>query len=205
MSKQNSSPSDDAEIELLHRALIEEEDLDESKLPDDIKELISEFNTLEEAYEDDASEENFNKLRELDISIADEIQSFIEDEKIENEEEETYDPNEDDSKNPPVKTKSAQEKIKESKEAKAKDAQAIKDAQALAEEAAKESAKASEPSPSEVLISRINSKLGSDGKIKNEDLCEILGLTEEAEENEYKVGNIILRRVYLGDGKYYIK
>lgn len=218
MSKNNTQQNSDEDIELLHRALIEEEDLDESKFPEDIRELISEFNALEESYEENQTEENFYKLQELDATIADEIQSLIEDEKIEDENEEDYDPNEDDSKkNPPVPTKSAQEKIKEAKDAKAaqaakdaqaqaeKDAKAISDAKAIAdEEAAKLAAKASEPTESEVLLSKINSKLVN-GKISNEDLCEILGLEERADENEYKIGDITLRKVYLGDGKYYIK
>ncbi len=94
MSKKKQEEQEDETVDLLHRTLIEDEKIDVDDLPEDIQSLLSKFNDLEAKYGEEPSEELFFELQELDATIADEIQSYIEDSTVEEEEEQDYDPNE---------------------------------------------------------------------------------------------------------------
>jgi len=195
MAKNNQTPQDDENVDLVHRELIEEEDIDISKLPRNIQQLIKQFDGLEESY--DETEESFTELQELDAKIADAIQTFIED-----------DIDDDDQNNQSNQNQMKEKQKNDEAEAKAKaDAKAEADAKAkadadkaeadriLAEEAYKKSP--------EALVEKIKAKL-RDNRISNEDLSALIGV-DEADEDNYKIGSLTLKRVYLGDGVYEVK
>lgn len=89
---QNTNPepqqNEGEEIEIQHRVLIEEEELDEAKLPQEIQDMIKVFNEKIIQYEEsDGDEKLFLELQQDDVYIADAIETFLEDEEAENEEE----------------------------------------------------------------------------------------------------------------------
>ena len=75
------------EIEIQHRILIQEEEINVSNLPIEIRKKMREFNIKLEQYEKSESDELFSELQQDDISIGDDIVTWIEDEQSEEEEE----------------------------------------------------------------------------------------------------------------------
>lgn len=80
--------NEDDELEIQHRTLIEEEDLDISKLPNEIKAAMREFNSKLNEYEETGDAELFFELQQDDVAIADDILTFIEDNDDESDDEE---------------------------------------------------------------------------------------------------------------------
>ena len=237
----NNQNENDEEIELLHRSLIEEEGIDTDDLPEDIQELLEKFDKLETEYADNPSEKAFYELQQLDATIADDIQTFIEDEGIDGEDEEDYNPEEEEEEenqsnqtNMKKEKEKADAKAKADAEAKAKadaeakakadadakakadadkakadadaKAKADADAKAKADEEVKAKAKA-EADEAEAIKNAPEAKLKAklvDGEISQEDLCAVLGV-KRAEESEYKIGSITLKKIYLGDVNYRVK
>jgi hypothetical protein len=79
------------ELDIQHRVLIEEEDIDVSELPREIQIAMRDFNKKLVKYEETGSEELFFQLQQDDVAIADDIQTFIEDnESDEEDEDDTY-------------------------------------------------------------------------------------------------------------------
>jgi hypothetical protein len=79
------------ELDIQHRVLIEEEDIDVSELPREIQIAMRDFNKKLVNYEETGSEELFFQLQQDDVAIADDIQTFIEDnESDEEDEDDTY-------------------------------------------------------------------------------------------------------------------
>ena len=79
------------ELEIQHRLYIQEENINVSDLPNEIKQAMRNFNAKLKVYEDtdDESEENelFYQLQQDDVAIADDILTWWEDENAEGEEE----------------------------------------------------------------------------------------------------------------------
>lgn len=215
MSNKKNEPQENDEVELLHRTLIEEEGIDESKLPEEIQELISKFNDLESAYEENPSQETFYELQQLDVAIADEIHTHIEDENIEEEEEEEYEIDDEETnqkpKNNHTQTKpQSQMNTKETKKPEQNTGDITEAARISKEktdaektEADRLKAEHNKPNPDEALLAKLKSKLRNN-RISNEDLSELLGV-DEADNSEYKIAGLKLKKVYLGDGEYELK
>ena len=85
------NPNEDDELEIQHRTLIEEEDLEISELPNEIKSAMRKFNAKLEEYEETGDPELFFELQQDDIAIADDILTFLEDNDEEGEEDEEED------------------------------------------------------------------------------------------------------------------
>lgn len=73
------NPNEDDELEIQHRTLIEEENLEISELPNEIKSAMRKFNAKLEEYEETGDPELFFELQQDDIAIADDILTFLED------------------------------------------------------------------------------------------------------------------------------
>ena len=85
------NPNEDDELEIQHRTLIEEENLEISELPNEIKSAMRKFNAKLEEYEETGDPELFFELQQDDIAIADDILTFLEDNDEEGEEDEEED------------------------------------------------------------------------------------------------------------------
>jgi hypothetical protein len=84
------------EIEIQHRIVIEEDDIEISELPSEIRNSMRTFNTKLREYENSGDTDLFHELMQDDIVIADNITTWIEDNLSEEEDEDdSYD---DDSK-----------------------------------------------------------------------------------------------------------
>lgn len=85
--------NEDDELEIQHRTLIEEENLDVSDLPNEIKAAMRKFNAKLDEYEETGDAELFFELQQDDVAIADDILTFVEDneESDEDDEEEEED------------------------------------------------------------------------------------------------------------------
>ena len=75
----NNNEHNDEEIEIQHRILIEEEDIDISELPPEIRNAMRKFNGKLKEYEETENEDLFLELQQDDIAIADDIMTFVED------------------------------------------------------------------------------------------------------------------------------
>lgn len=75
------------ELDIQHRLIIEEEDIDISELPKEIINAIRNFNIKLERYEETDDTDLFFQLQQDDVAIADDIQTFIEDNESDDEEE----------------------------------------------------------------------------------------------------------------------
>lgn len=84
------------EIEIQHRIVIEEDDIEISELPSEIRNAMRRFNTKLKEYEVSGDADLFHEIMQDDIVIADNITTWIEDNLSEEEDEDdSYD---DDSK-----------------------------------------------------------------------------------------------------------
>jgi len=108
-NQNNQNNQEDDEIEIQHRLLIQEEDVDQSQLPKEMKDRIRKFNLKLEEYEKSGDADLFFELQQDDIAIADDIQTLIEDEEVEEEEEEEEEENQDNVTQAKVQTKPAQQ------------------------------------------------------------------------------------------------
>lgn len=86
-----ANQDDSDEIEIQHRALIEEEGIDISELPKEIRSAMRSFNQKLTQYEDTGEAKLFLQLQQDDVAIANNILTFIEDEEADDEEEEEVD------------------------------------------------------------------------------------------------------------------
>lgn len=86
-----ANQDDSDEIEIQHRALIEEEGIDISELPKEIRNAMRSFNQKLTQYEDTGEAKLFLQLQQDDVAIANNILTFIEDEEADDEEEEEVD------------------------------------------------------------------------------------------------------------------
>ena len=96
--------SQENEIEIQHRIVIEEDDIEISELPNEIRNAMRRFNTKLKEFEVSGDADLFHELMQDDIVIADNITTWIED-NLSEEEEEEDDSYADDSK---VQTPQAQ-------------------------------------------------------------------------------------------------
>lgn len=94
----------DDEIEIQHRTLIEEEEIDISDLPKEIKSAMRNFNTKLKKYEETEDAEIFLELQQDDSAIANNILTYIEDLEAEEDEEEE-EGEEEEEEQEPVKNK----------------------------------------------------------------------------------------------------
>ena len=96
------------EIEIQHRTLIEEEDIDISDLPSEIRNSMREFNKKLKKYEESGDSKLFFEIQQDDVAIANNILTFIEDEESEEEEEtEEEEEGNEEEETTPVSTKKA--------------------------------------------------------------------------------------------------
>ena len=101
------------EMSIQHRELIEEEGINISDLPDEIKKDMRNFNSKLKEYEENGDIDLYYELEQDDITIADNIQTWLEDNESDDEDEEDYDPslnddNEDNEDNEDVNQNTAQ-------------------------------------------------------------------------------------------------
>jgi hypothetical protein len=157
------------ELEIQHRTLIEEEELEVSSLPTEIKNAMRKFNMKLAKYEDSGDEELFYELQQDDVAIADNILTFIEDNNSDDEDEdEDY-----------LEEQREKEKEKEKEQEKIE----VKN-----EEPAKQ------VNPVNNLEEQIKA-LVKNGKISVSDLENII--KREPDYPNEQVGNLILKKVYL--------
>lgn len=98
--------SQENEIEIQHRIVIEEDDIEISELPNEIRNAMRRFNTKLKEFEVSGDADLFHELMQDDIVIADNITTWIEDNLSEEEEED--DSYADDSKAQTPQTPQAQ-------------------------------------------------------------------------------------------------
>ena len=79
--------SQENEIEIQHRIVIEEDDIEISELPNEIRNAMRRFNTKLKEFEVSGDADLFHELMQDDIVIADNITTWIEDNLSEEEEE----------------------------------------------------------------------------------------------------------------------
>ena len=79
--------SQENEIEIQHRIVIEEDDIEISELPSEIRNAMRRFNTKLKEYEVSGDADLFHEIMQDDIVIADNITTWIEDNLSEEEEE----------------------------------------------------------------------------------------------------------------------
>jgi hypothetical protein len=100
--------NDNEEMEIQHRLYIEEEEINVSELPNEIKQAMRNFNAKLKKYEETEEEEEqndlFYELQQDDVAIADDILTWWEDKNSEEEEEhEVEEEEEEEEKQQPVK------------------------------------------------------------------------------------------------------
>jgi hypothetical protein len=159
------------ELEIQHRTLIEEEELEVSSLPTEIKNAMRKFNMKLAKYEDSGDEELFYELQQDDVAIADNILTFIEDNNSDDEDED------EDYLEEQREKEQEQEKEKEQEKIEVKN-----------EEPAKQ------VNPVNNLEEQIKA-LVKNGKISVSDLENII--KREPDYPNEQVGNLILKKVYL--------
>jgi predicted RNase H-like nuclease (RuvC/YqgF family) len=71
-----------------HIEVLQEENLSPSNLPVELRDMIQEFNELQADYDQAPSEEGLEELKRESVTIADEIQDYLEETLEESEEEE---------------------------------------------------------------------------------------------------------------------
>lgn len=85
--------SEEEEMEIQHRIVMEEDNIKLSELPDEIRQAIRNFNQKLKRYENGEDEDNdlYYELKQDDVAIADDITTWIEDnESEENDEDDSY-------------------------------------------------------------------------------------------------------------------
>jgi hypothetical protein len=78
---------DNKEIEIEHRVVIDEEKIEMSKLPNEILKAMRSFNQKLDKYEETGDENLYYELQQDDVAIADNIESWIEDNESEDDDE----------------------------------------------------------------------------------------------------------------------
>jgi hypothetical protein len=104
------------EIEIQHRVLIEEEEIEISKLPAEIRNAMRKFNAKLTEYEESGDSALFLEIQQDDVALANNILTFIEDEESEEEEEVEVDEEEEEEEEDKTQTQTqakAQPKVKE--------------------------------------------------------------------------------------------
>ena len=187
MENNNNKDNENREIEIEHRLVIEDEGIEISDLPKEIRQAMRAFNQKLAKYEQSGDENLYYELQQDDVNIADGIENWIEDNEAE-------DDKEDDSYLEKEKeAKAAAEKAAAEKAAAEKAAAE----QAAAEQAAAEQA-AAEQATSQTQQSPIEQKILSVAKnniISVQDLEAIIG--REPDYPVEKVGNLTLKKQYL--------
>jgi hypothetical protein len=79
------------ELDIQHRVLIVEEEIEISELPKEIINAIRNFNIKLDRYEETGNTDLFFQLQQDDVAIADDIQTFIEDSEADDEDDEEED------------------------------------------------------------------------------------------------------------------
>lgn len=179
----------DDEIEIQHRITIEDEEVEISDLPKEIRASMRDFNAKLKKYEDSGDVNLYYELQQDDVAISDNIQTWIEDNESDEDEDEDEDylEEEDDSQADEI----AKQRANVQAQARA-NAQAQTNAQANAQAQADAAAKlANTPKSAEEKVS----SLIKDGVIGVSQLEEVLG--REPNYPTEKVGNIKLRKQYL--------
>jgi hypothetical protein len=177
----------DKEIEIEHRLVIEEEEIDISELPEEIRQAMRLFNKKLSKYEQTEDESLYYELQQDDVAIADGIENWLEDNEAEDEddEDESYLEESDKSK--------AQDKQAQAPAPAQAPAQAPSQApaQAPAQEPAQEPQQAPKvDSVQEKLLAVVKNNI-----ISVQDLQNIIG--REPDYPTEKVGNLILKKQYL--------
>jgi hypothetical protein len=85
-----NNDNDNKEIEIEHRLVIEEEKIEISDLPEDIRQAMRLFNKKLDKYEQTGDDNLYYELQQDDVAIADGIENWLEDNEADDE-------NEDDS------------------------------------------------------------------------------------------------------------
>jgi hypothetical protein len=81
----------DKEIEIEHRLVIEEEEIDINELPEEIRQAMRLFNKKLSKYEQTEDESLYYELQQDDVAIADGIENWLEDnESDDNDEDDSY-------------------------------------------------------------------------------------------------------------------
>ena len=172
--------TNDDELEIQHRTLIEEEGLDVAELPNDIKNAMRKFNAKLEEYEESGDAELFFELQQDDVAIADNILTFIEDNEAEYEDDE-----EDDEEDEEDEEDEDEEEAEEDDEEDDDDVNQYQSKTPQAQTQAQ-------------TVSTIEAKVRSlvkDGKISVNELQNIIG--REPDYPSEQIGNLILKKQYL--------
>lgn len=82
-----NNDNDNKEIEIEHRLVIEEEKIDISELPEEIRQAMRLFNKKLSKYEQTGEENLYYELQQDDVAIADGIENWIEDNEADDEDE----------------------------------------------------------------------------------------------------------------------
>jgi hypothetical protein len=159
----------DKEIEIEHRLVIEEEEIDINELPEEIRQAMRLFNKKLSKYEQTEDDNLYYELQQDDVAIADGIENWLEDNEAE-------DDDEDDSY------------LEEAKFTQ----QAPQQAQAHQQQAQANQAQVPQQSNSiqEKLLAVVKNNI-----ISVQDLQNIIG--REPDYPTEKVGNLILKKQYL--------
>lgn len=169
-----------------HAQFIEEEGIKISELPEAIKAKLSQFDALAKQYEQEKTQNVFNKLEQLDVLIADDLLTWKQDNEIDDDEEvDNYE----------VKTK-AQEQA-EAKEKEEAEKQRLADEQRIAQEQ-EAAAKQQEIDALNALNESIAAKLKG-RRIKRADLEALLGRAANKIE---QLGSYSFRIVYLNSTEF---
>jgi hypothetical protein len=75
----NNTDHNEDEIEIQHRILIEEEEINISDLPPEVRNAMRKFNAKMKEYEETEDSDLFYELQQDDIAIADDITTWLED------------------------------------------------------------------------------------------------------------------------------
>jgi hypothetical protein len=165
----------DKEIEIEHRLVIEEEEIDINELPEEIRQAMRLFNKKLDKYEQTEDDNLYYELQQDDVAIADGIENWLEDNEAEDEDE-------DDSY---LEAKSAQAQATQATQ------QAAPQAQATQQQAAPQAQATQQPnSIQEKLLAVVKNNI-----ISVQDLQNIIG--REPDYPTEKVGNLILKKQYL--------
>ena len=169
--------NDNKEIEIEHRLVIEEEGIEISDLPKEIRQAMRAFNQKLAKYEQTGNEDLYYELQQDDVAIADGIENWIEDNESEDDDED--------------------ESYLEQQEAKAQ-AEAQAKAQAEAQAKAQAEAQAKAQASQQNQGSQVEQKILSTAKnniISLEDLQNIIG--REPDYPIEKIGQLTLKKQYL--------
>ena len=168
----------DKEIEIEHRLVIEEEKIDISELPEEIRQAMRLFNKKLSKYEQTGEENLYYELQQDDVAIADGIENWLEDNEADDEDEdESYLEDKSD------KSKSAPQQA------------APKQAQAPQQSVPQQAPQQAAPPQQANSIQDKLLAVVKNNTISVQDLQNIIG--REPDYPTEKVGNLIFKKQYL--------